>query len=52
MAASEQAEGFSMMGAANAYSLVKQGLLVTAMGEVPPQTVEKIAQSTESVDTD
>jgi len=52
VAASEQAEGFSVMGAANAYSLVKQGLLVTAMGEVPPQTVEKIAQSTESVDSD
>jgi sigma-E factor negative regulatory protein RseB len=49
VAASEQAEGLSMMGAANAYSLMKQGWLVTAMGEVPPQTVEKIASSTEAV---
>jgi sigma-E factor negative regulatory protein RseB len=46
VAASEQAEGLSMMGAANAYSLVRDGLLVTAMGEVPPQTVEQIALST------
>ncbi len=52
VAASEQAEGLSMMGAANAYSLVKEGLLVTAMGAVPPQTVEKIAYSTESVGND
>jgi len=49
VAASEQAEGLSMMGAANAYSLMKQGWLVTAMGEVPPRTVEKIAYSTEVV---
>ncbi len=49
VAASEQAEGLSMMGAANAYSLVKEGRLVTAMGEVPPRTVEKIAFSTDVV---
>lgn len=49
VAASEQAEGLSMMGAANAYSLMKDGLLVTAMGEVPPQTVQRIAFSTQAV---
>jgi len=45
VAASEQAEGLAMMGSANAYSLMKDGMLVTAMGEVPPLTVEKIAAS-------
>lgn len=45
VAVSEQVEGFSMMGAANAYSVMKQGLLVTAMGEVPPRTVQRIAVS-------
>ncbi|MBT8422144.1 MAG: MucB/RseB C-terminal domain-containing protein [Gammaproteobacteria bacterium] len=43
VAASEQAEGLSMMGAANAYSLLREGMLVTAMGEVPPLTVEQFA---------
>ena len=43
VAAAEQAEGLSMMGAANAYSVVREGMLVTAMGEVPPQTVERFA---------
>ena len=47
VAASEQAEGLSMMGAANAYSLLKEGMLVTAMGEVPPRTVEKFAVAME-----
>ena len=45
VAVSEQVEGFSMMGAANAYSLMKEGLLITAMGEVPPRTVQRIAVS-------
>ncbi len=50
VAASEQAEGLSMMGAANAYSVMQDGQLVTAMGEVPPLTVEQIAFSTRVVD--
>jgi sigma-E factor negative regulatory protein RseB len=43
VAASEQAEGLTAMGAANAYSIMVDGLLVTAMGEVPAQTVHRIA---------
>jgi sigma-E factor negative regulatory protein RseB len=46
VAASEQAEGLSMMGAANAYSVMRDGHLITAMGEVPPTTVKQIALST------
>jgi len=42
---SEQAEGLTTMGAANAYSLMVDGLLVTAVGEVPAQTVHQIAIS-------
>jgi sigma-E factor negative regulatory protein RseB len=45
VAASEQVEGLSMMGAANAYSVMKEGMLVTAMGEVPARTVELISLS-------
>jgi len=41
----QKEEGASMMGAANAYTLMKEGLLVTAMGEVPARTVERIAVS-------
>ncbi|MEE4186332.1 MAG: MucB/RseB C-terminal domain-containing protein [Gammaproteobacteria bacterium] len=43
VAASEQAQGLAMMGAANAYSVMRDGLLLTAIGEVPPRTVEKFA---------
>lgn len=45
VAASEQAEGLSAMGAANAYSVMHEGWLVTAMGEVPAGTVQRIAVS-------
>jgi sigma-E factor negative regulatory protein RseB len=45
VAASEQVEGLTTMGAANAYSIMVDGLLVTAMGEVPAQTVHQIATS-------
>jgi sigma-E factor negative regulatory protein RseB len=45
VAASEQVEGLTTMGAANAYSMMVDGLLVTAMGEVPAQTVHQIATS-------
>jgi len=45
--ASEQAEGHSAVGATNAYSLMVDEFLVTAMGEVPAQTVQLIATSME-----
>ena len=45
VAAAEQAEGLSMIGAANAYSVVRDGLMLTAMGAVPARTVERIAHS-------
>lgn len=45
VAASEQVEGLSMIGAANAYSVMKEGMLVTAMGEVPAPTARQIALS-------
>ena len=43
--AAEQAEGLTSMGAANAYSMMVEGRLVTAVGEVPAQTVHEIATS-------
>lgn len=41
----EQAAGASRMGAANAYTTLADGHLVTAVGEVPVRTVETIARS-------
>ena len=41
----EVTEGFSRVGSANAYSLTLSGRKVTAMGEVPRQTVRIIATS-------
>jgi sigma-E factor negative regulatory protein RseB len=45
VAASEQAEGPSRIGAANAYTTTRNGHLITAIGEVPARTVESIARS-------
>lgn len=45
VAASEQVEGLSIIGASNAYSVMKEGMLVTAMGEVPATTARQIALS-------
>lgn len=45
VAAVEQGEGPSRMGAANAYTTVIGGYLITAVGEVPVSTVETIARS-------
>jgi len=42
---SDVAEGFSNVGSTNAYTIVLSGRKVTAMGEVPPQTVRSIATS-------
>lgn len=42
---SDVAEGFSNVGSTNAYTIVLSGRKVTAMGEVPPQTVRTIAAS-------
>lgn len=41
----EQREGLSALGAANAYTTVTEGQLVTAVGEVPARTVESMARS-------
>ncbi|HUQ53386.1 MAG TPA: MucB/RseB C-terminal domain-containing protein [Gammaproteobacteria bacterium] len=41
----EVGEGFFSVGSTNAYSLTLDGRKVTAMGEVPRQTVRKIASS-------
>ena len=45
VAAAEQVEGPSRMGAANAFTTMTGGFLVTAVGEVPIPTVETIARS-------
>jgi sigma-E factor negative regulatory protein RseB len=45
VAASEQVEGLSQMGAANAYTVVHEGFMVTAVGEVPAVTVQLLAES-------
>jgi sigma-E factor negative regulatory protein RseB len=41
----EVGEGFSTVGSTNAFSLTVRGRKVTAMGEVPRQTVRTIASS-------
>jgi sigma-E factor negative regulatory protein RseB len=41
----EVATGFSRVGSTNAYSLVVHGRQITAVGEVPRQTVQSIAAS-------
>ncbi|MCP4275901.1 MAG: hypothetical protein GY779_06060 [Gammaproteobacteria bacterium] len=45
VATPEQVEGHSTFGAASAYSVMNGGYLVTALGEVPPQTLQTIAES-------
>lgn len=40
-------EGFSRLGSTNAYSVIRSGRKVTAMGEVPRLTVQSIASSLE-----
>jgi len=45
VAASEQAEGLSQVGAANAYSTTREGHLITAVGDVPGLTAKMIALS-------
>jgi sigma-E factor negative regulatory protein RseB len=45
VAASEQAEGLSQIGAANAYTTTIAGHMITAVGEVPARTVEIFALS-------
>lgn len=45
----EQGEGPSRVGAANAWTTVSGGYLVTAVGEVPVRTVEAIARSVRPV---
>ncbi len=45
----EQGEGPSRIGAANAWTTVNSGYLITAVGEVPVRTVEAIARSVRPV---
>jgi sigma-E factor negative regulatory protein RseB len=45
VAAAEQAEGRSRIGAANAYTTTMEGRLITAVGEVPVKTARMIALS-------
>lgn len=42
--------GLSRMGAAHAFTLVIEGRQVTAVGEVPPNTVERLARSLRPLD--
>jgi sigma-E factor negative regulatory protein RseB len=44
-AADEELAGLSRMGAAHAFTLILNGRQITAVGEVPPHTVERIARS-------
>jgi sigma-E factor negative regulatory protein RseB len=48
--AHEQVEGVASVGAANAYSVMVDGHLVTAMGEVPARTVQQVATSMRAED--
>lgn len=41
----DELSGLSRMGAAHAFTLVVDGRQVTAVGEVPPNTVERLARS-------
>jgi sigma-E factor negative regulatory protein RseB len=42
----ERPGGAATMGAANAFTTTRDGHLITAVGEVPVRTVERIARST------
>ena len=42
--------GLSRLGAAHAFTLIVEGRQITAVGEVPPQTVEHIARSVRAAD--
>ena len=41
----QELSGLSRMGAAHAFTLILDGQQITAVGEVPPNTVERIARS-------
>ena len=45
VAAAEEVEGSASISGANAYTLIRGGYLITALGVVPPHTVEMIAGS-------
>lgn len=44
-ATDNELSGLSRMGAAHAYTLIVEGQQITAVGEVPPHTVERIARN-------
>jgi sigma-E factor negative regulatory protein RseB len=46
----QKLSGLSRIGAAHAFTIVLDGQQVTAVGEVPPHTVEQIARSLQAMD--
>ena len=47
----EELFGLSRMGAAHAFTLVVDGHQVTAVGEAPPRTVERLARSARAIES-
>ncbi len=48
-ASDEELSGLSRLGAAHAFTITRDGRQITAVGEVPPGTVERIARSLRAV---
>lgn len=51
-ASNEELSGLSRLGAAHAFTITRNGQQITAVGEVPPGTVERIARSLRAVGED
>ena len=49
-ATDQELSGLSRMGAAHAFTLILDGQQITAVGEVPPNTVERMARSVRAVE--
>lgn len=49
-ATDQELSGLSRMGAAHAFTLILDGQQITAVGEVPPNTVERMARSLRAVE--
>jgi sigma-E factor negative regulatory protein RseB len=50
-ATDKELSGLSRMGAAHAFTLILDGQQITAVGEVPPNTVERMARSVRAIET-
>lgn len=48
-ATDQELSGLSRMGAAHAFTLILDGQQITAVGEVPPNTVERMARSVRAI---